>query len=60
MAYYAHVRNGIIEGVGTCFAVALDMDNIEVKIYTQNILLIKIFLWLLKKGKSKKIQITLL
>ena len=30
MAYYTHVRNGIIEGVGTCFAVALDMDNIEI------------------------------
>ena len=30
MAYYAHVRNGIIEGVGTCFAVALDIDNIEI------------------------------
>ena len=30
MNYYAHVRNGIIEGVGTCFAVALDMNNIEI------------------------------
>ena len=30
MAYYADVRNGIIEGVGTCFAVALDIDNIEI------------------------------
>ena len=39
MAYYAHVRNGIIEGVGTCFAVALDMDNIEISedLYTKYI-----------------------
>ena len=39
MAYYAHVRNGIIEGVGTCFAVALDMNNIEISedLYTKYI-----------------------
>ena len=39
MAYYAHVRNGVIEGVGTCFAVALDMDNIEISedLYTKYI-----------------------
>lgn len=27
MAYYAHIRNGVIEGVGTCFAVAIDMKD---------------------------------
>lgn len=30
MAYYAHIRNGVIEGVGTCFAVAIDMKDVEI------------------------------
>ena len=32
MAYYAHIRNGIIEGVGTCFAVAIDTKDEIAKI----------------------------